>query len=69
VTISPPTAPSGTALPLRAANEAYRNAQKRAYQQPSPSIDDFINTIGHELKQQHVSAMSVVPGSGRRSTL
>ena len=44
--ISPPTAPSGTALPSRAANEAYRNAQKRFNQQPSPPIDDFINTIG-----------------------
>ena len=45
--VSPPTALSGTASPSPAASEAYRNAQKRAYQQPSPSIDDFINTIGH----------------------
>ena len=44
--VSPPTALSGTASASPAANEAYRNAQIRAYQQPSPSIDDFINTIG-----------------------
>jgi hypothetical protein len=50
VRISPPTAPSGTALPSRAANEAYRNAQKRFNQQPSPPIDDFINTIGPNAK-------------------
>ena len=46
--VSPPTALSGTASASTAANEAYRNAQKRANQQPSPSIDDFINTIGQQ---------------------